>query len=302
MRIGPTARETSGELGFNLRFHRIETDLDNLNTDVKTALTCMAEMRLALRALLDEIRAELNRLNADVFDTTPQANAPDLTVKIPPYINLIDQNKFMGTAVINEKQVGMWQTPQGVMMLPQTFVPSFGQDDPRVADPARFAKFTEQQRVRDVFNGQEVTKESMTEKFGNELTADGVLVRQLLRILPDGATYPTVDAMITDITERNAAVIRTTPGASQAVATTLGIAQTTTDIREAGVDQLSAAPANVRVALQRQGLETVGTLADASPQMIVDAVKAEGLDISAGDAAALRATALTLTQIGKFNV
>ncbi len=296
------AEETSGELGFNLRFHQIETDIDNLNKDVKQALTCLAEMRLALRSLLDEIRAEFNRLNADVFESSQGSDGAVIGPARPPFIGLIDQNKFLGTAVINEKSLGMWQTPQGVMMLPQTFAPRFGPDDRRVADPGRFAKFSQQERVRDAFTGQQVTKEVMIEKFGNELTEDGVLVRQLVRILPDGATYGTIDEMMNDLTERNAAVIRTTPGASDAVALTLGITETATgDVREATVDQLATTPANVRVALQRQGFDTVGNLADATASRIVEAVRAEGLQISVGDAAELQATALTLSRIGRLH-
>lgn len=294
------AEETAGELGFNLRFHRIETDIDNLNTDVKTALTCLAEMRLALRSLLDEIRAEINRLHADIFECC-EGGGTKVGPAAPPFIGLLEQNKFLGTAVIAEKSLGMWQTPQGVMMLPQTFAPGFGPDDRRVADPGRFAKFSQHERVREAFGDQEVTKEDLIEKFGNELTEDGVLVRQLVRILPDGATYAGIDEMMNDLTERNAAVIRTTPGASDAVASALGIsAATTGEVREAGVDQLATTPASVRVALQRQGFDTVGNLADATAGKIVEAVRAEGLEISVGEAAALQATALTLSRIGRL--
>lgn len=57
------AEETTGEEGFNLRFHRIESDLDSLGADVALAFACLAGMRRNLRSLLDEIKVEVDRLN-----------------------------------------------------------------------------------------------------------------------------------------------------------------------------------------------------------------------------------------------
>jgi hypothetical protein len=39
------AEQTTGEEGFNLRFHRIEGDLDALARDVATAFVCLAVQR-----------------------------------------------------------------------------------------------------------------------------------------------------------------------------------------------------------------------------------------------------------------
>ncbi len=294
------AEATPGEDGFNARFDNIKVDIDNLHADIRTTFDCLAEMRLALRALLDEIRTEINRLNADIFECC-QAGGSVLTTPVPPtFAGLLEQNQFIGTAVVNEKQVGMWKTPQGVMMLPQTFAPGFGPDDRRITDSGRLARFAQNERVQQDFGDQQVTKETFIEKYGNELTDDGVLVRQMLRILPDGASYANIGELIADVTERNAAVIRTTSGASEVVATSLGITEATGEIKAAGVDALTTAPADVRIALQRQGFDRIGDLAEATPQKIVEAVQAEGLSFTAGDAAALQATALTLTKIGRI--
>ncbi len=62
------AEETTGELGFNRRFHEIETDLDALGADMALAFTCLADMRASIRALLDELRGEINRINAQLAD------------------------------------------------------------------------------------------------------------------------------------------------------------------------------------------------------------------------------------------
>src|SRR4051794_28328141 len=54
------AQQTTGEDGFNARFHQIENDLDGVRGDVLKAFACLVEMRASVRAMLDEIRAELN--------------------------------------------------------------------------------------------------------------------------------------------------------------------------------------------------------------------------------------------------
>jgi len=80
------AEQTTGEDGFNLRFHRIEQDLDRLAADVSKAFVCMAAMRASLRLLLDEIRTELNRLGS--------ATPPDLT---PPVVSAVEATAISGS-------------------------------------------------------------------------------------------------------------------------------------------------------------------------------------------------------------
>jgi hypothetical protein len=87
------AEQTTGEEGFNLRFHRIEQDLDRLGGDVAKAFLCMAAMRTSLRYLLDEIRAEINRLNNDVYECC-QGQPVD---RIPPVIGAVQATAVTGT-------------------------------------------------------------------------------------------------------------------------------------------------------------------------------------------------------------
>jgi hypothetical protein len=51
------------EEGFNSRLHKIEADLDALSTDTGRAFAALAAMRTSLSALLNEIRAEVQRLD-----------------------------------------------------------------------------------------------------------------------------------------------------------------------------------------------------------------------------------------------
>ncbi|MFO0750667.1 MAG: hypothetical protein U1F43_34110 [Myxococcota bacterium] len=61
------AEQTSGEDGFNLRFHRIEADLDALAADTRKTFECLAELRAQLAQALADVKAELNLINGDVY-------------------------------------------------------------------------------------------------------------------------------------------------------------------------------------------------------------------------------------------
>ena len=50
------AQTSTGEDGFNMRFHRIENDLDALGRDISKVFACVAEMRSALHDRLDELK------------------------------------------------------------------------------------------------------------------------------------------------------------------------------------------------------------------------------------------------------
>lgn len=62
------AEETSLEEGFNLRFHRIEDDIDAMLGDIARLSGCLAGLRSELAARLDELRLEINRINTDIAD------------------------------------------------------------------------------------------------------------------------------------------------------------------------------------------------------------------------------------------
>ena len=102
------AGETPGEQGFNERFHRIEHDLDHLGTDLAKAFSCMAAMRVSLRRLLDEIRAEINRLHSTVHENKV-VPGPYTFEQIPNYISTLDFGKYMGTTMFLDKKVNIWQ-------------------------------------------------------------------------------------------------------------------------------------------------------------------------------------------------
>jgi hypothetical protein len=58
------AGETPEEIGFNKRFHIIETDLDNISNDLHTASNCVAELRLELFGIVQELQAKITEIDA----------------------------------------------------------------------------------------------------------------------------------------------------------------------------------------------------------------------------------------------
>jgi len=71
------AEENSIEEGFNRRFHKIEADLDALDADVRKVFDCTGKMRAEIADRLEEIKLELNRINADVHEKCqPVATVP----------------------------------------------------------------------------------------------------------------------------------------------------------------------------------------------------------------------------------
>lgn len=55
--------ETPEEIGFNKRFHNIEADLDSISVDLGTASNCMAELRLELFGIVQELQAKITEID-----------------------------------------------------------------------------------------------------------------------------------------------------------------------------------------------------------------------------------------------
>jgi len=297
------AGQTVGEEGFNARFHAIEKDLDAVKTDLAQAFTCLAEMRQNLRTLLDEIRAELNRLNSDVFDALSSGNVP-FRAEIPApstFGNLVEGGDFLGTTKFNDKVVSIWKTQQGVLMLPavNTVGITAVEDNRLKAAPDLAQHFAEVPNIGTAFAGRQVTKKEMVEKFGNDRTANGMTVKDIVDILPDDASFNTLNDMVNAVAERQAAAIRTTSGASSAITSVFGLdpSTTATTIGQAPVEKLDAIPAQARQVLIRNGIDTVDKLATTDPAKITDLMQKEGVATTPGSAASWSATAKTLSFI-----
>ncbi|MBQ0901079.1 hypothetical protein [Micromonospora sp. U21] len=291
------AGQTPGEQGFNERFHRIEHDLDHLGADLAKAFSCMAAMRVSLRRLLDEIRAEINRLHSTVHEKKVDGG-PLLVDKIPNYIGALDFGKYMGTTMFLDKKVSIWQTKAGTIVLPA--VETLGVDvvaGPKLKGAAQLDRYTaEHEDVRQRFP-REVKLSEFIRVFGEDELADGRLVRDVLKVLPAETAYPSVDAMLAEVSEREAVIVRTTVGAQAAVAAALGIETELENVGDADIAMLTGVPTKARAALARSGISTLGKLAEAPAEQVLAIMKEAQVRADVGDAAEWTGYARTLSKL-----
>jgi hypothetical protein len=294
------AGATTGELGFNERFHRIETDLDHLGADVAKAFGCLASMRSALRHLLDEIRAEINRLHDATHEWAVLSPTINLD-KVPNYLSVLDFGKYMGTQKFLDRTVSVWQTKQGTLILPA--VESLGVDvvlGPKLKNAAMMSRFVaEEPKIREQFS-RPFRLDDLLHVFGDSLVADGRTVRDVLKVLPATMQFDGIDHLLAETGEREAAMVRTTMGADSAVSAALGIDAGLERIGDADVAKLGSVPTKARTALTKAGVNTVGALAQMDTGQIVAIMQEAGISATQGDAAEWNAFAKTLTNLGGF--
>ncbi|MCC5858926.1 MAG: hypothetical protein JJT90_12270 [Ectothiorhodospiraceae bacterium] len=293
------AETTAGEDGFNLRFHRIEVDFDTVKQDLTKAFECLAELRKAVHVRFEEVKAELNRLNSDVHTCCNKGTGPVLTGPLPSFDGLVNTGMYLGNIKFQDKYVALWQTQQGYMMLPTVY--SVGTDfvkDPRVHRAGNIARFAAENReLIQLFAEGGVRKDALLERFGNHILANGESLRANLEILPPGATFRSVDELISEVAEREASVLRSQAGTESAIRTAFGLDVELESVKAAPVETFNLLPHNARLALSRAGVDTVGKLAEAKPEVITRAFKAAGVESLRGEIAEWQATAKTLAQV-----
>ena len=292
------AERTTGEEGFNARFHHIESDLDSLAADVGKAYACLAAMRASLRTLLDELRNEINRLNRDIVALSDKGTRPPV-FEGGRVTDFLDRGDFLGATKFLDKDVSVWRTSQGVMMLPAVLPTAIDpRTDPRARRPGDLAQFLEEQpNIREVFEQEEITKERFVERFGDERTPSGGLVRDLVDILPSNTRFETVEAMVNEVAEREAAAIRTRGGTGAAITAALGVGTDVTSVGEASVDRFETIPTKARQVLVGSGIDTMEKLANLDARATAELFQNQGVETSRGEIAAWAATAKTLTRI-----
>lgn len=291
------AEQSVGEDGFNTRFHRIEADLDGLAADVAEAFTCLAEMRRDIRLLLDELRMEINRINSDVFECCNRGGGGGESPRRVEYIDY--GGEYVTTTKILDKTVNVFRTERGLTLLPAIeHVLIDPANDPRVVNAGTLGRFVEERDVRGRFP-QKFTKDDLVHEFGNEVTNDGRTLEEVVDILPDGTEFGSVEDLLGDVAAREAAAIRTSGAGTAAIANALGLeAGGAETVAEAPVERFNAIPREGRAALAAAGIDTVGKLAEAGPDEITAALHEGGVEASAGDVGAWRASANTLRLTG----
>jgi hypothetical protein len=292
------AEQTSGEDGFNLRFHKIENDLDALGADVAEVFLCLASMRGKLAALLDEIKAELNTIEGDLADLKGDR---DGFPTFPGRVKIAD--RYAGTTQFLGKPMDVFRDESGQLLLTPSVVVAAGGGftDPheRLNRVQMFAKYAQESNTfKGLFTGQPVTKEQVIAAAGTETLDDGTSVADALAILPDGAKFSSSDTFVAGIADREGLALKTSGVAEAAITTAFGAESEVSNVSEAAVTDLQALPVEARTALATGGVTTVGALSKLSPDKATEILTHAGVtNVSAGEAAGWIAGARALSLV-----
>jgi hypothetical protein len=293
------AEETTGEEGFNRRFHSIETDLDSLARDVATAFLCLAELRSSLHALLEELRTEINVVNATLSELGGGGGRPPR----PPFVfegptTATTVGTFLGATKFFNQDVNIFQTSQGTLMLPAiTAVKTDPADNPRVRRVTELGKFlTDDQVVKFFADTGSVSRDAFAEKFGDQELEGGIQVRDVVDILPSSARFTTPQGMLDGLAEREGAALRTSVVEGEAIANSLGV-EGEAKIADVPVDRIGSIPTAGRTALVDAGVVKVGDLAGKDPAVVAADLRRRGIDVTTRDVAGWVATAKTFVRV-----
>jgi hypothetical protein len=291
------AQQTTGDDGFNLRFHRIEADIDGLANEIAKLFACVAEMRSSLHDRLEESRAEINRIDSDVFALqTKGSTGPFVPGR---YSGLIESPNFIATTKLGASDVTLWNTDRGILALPAT-VPLAGDpvSDPRVQDAANFGRFmAEHPDAAAAFGAAGISKTDFIQKFGTQTVSGGKTVAATLQGLPDTAIFKSGSDMVDAVSQERATSITTSAGNLPGVIGT-ALGTTAANAANAKVDTLTSLTPETRTALTAAGIDTVGKLGSASPATLTAALK-NVANVSAGDVGAIRSTAKTISFLSR---
>jgi hypothetical protein len=287
------AEESTGELGFNVRFHAVEADLDALGTDVKKAFSCQAEIRSSLADRLGEIKAELNRINQDLKQLQACCEQGERVQIKEPGDHYVGRIEWFGTPM-DAYNVG----GQIVLFPPVPRGPiTNGSGDPRVKNVAELGKIlTKNQKIKDFIKQHSpVSKNELVKEFGDLEAEGGLTLEDLVDILPDQGRYSTPESLLKAVAERQAAAIRTSGGGDQVIAAAFGgELPPGAAISGADVSFFQAVPPEQRAAMSAAGVKTIGALAKQTPQVLSANLKKAGVETSLDDAAGWIAAAETL--------
>lgn len=286
------AEQTTGEEGFNLRFHRIESDLDALGRDVAKLFLCMSEMRASLRLLLDELSAEINLINR----TLAEHRGPKL---VQAEGSLVKGAKYAGTTRYFNKNVNIFETEAGMLILPMPEEVEGGPlVNPRVQRTKAIGQFVATDEVVKYFESETkpVTRNEFLKRFGDRELEGGLTVAGVFEILPATTRFSNADEVAERVAEREGRALRSSGVEDEALAATFRL-QPGQKLRDAPVDRFETVPSDARAVLTQAGVSTMGELAKADPQVLASRLRKQGVDVSAADVGGWVAVSKGLGQV-----
>jgi len=296
------AGTTPTEAGFNQRFHQIEADLDALWENIRRSAGCLSDMRKELRTLLDEIRAEINQINSEIHELRAAVDRPSGPPSVPPFVELIDQNKFRGTVLIDNKPGSLWETPQGLLVLPP-ITAGPGRvlvSDPRVNDGSVLNRhFFERPPIRERYRADpnRLTKKDLILNFGDERVSDGRMLRELLEPLPDDTTFADLDSVVEVVARADADRLRLMPGGAEIITNSFNEGVNVTRVADAPLSEARFLAPPLREALVREGVTTVGRMSSLGTEGVMRIMRDANVALTEREAAEVAASAKFLVHL-----
>jgi hypothetical protein len=271
------ASETPTEAGFNLRFNNLRTDLDAIKIDLVHAYACMAEMRQSLSKLLDEIRGELNRLNAAIADQDKGTPVGPLEID-PKYLT---PKKYLGEVIKDDIRYAVYE--QGDIFEYRKLLADLPVELPRLLDPTRIPpqaripgeieEITQNPRLNLIYE-QPFTVVDFARDFGNIQLDAGGTVADAVRVLPSDKQYDTVEQLVADLKVANLTLLR----ADTTIDSNVNLASLETV--QATLVTNVVTDTTLANALTTIGFDTVGTLANADVQDVRTRLVDAGLEVN----------------------
>jgi hypothetical protein len=283
-----------GDIGFNERFHRIESDLDALGADVRRTASCLAEMRRSLRVLLDEIRAQINQLHSDVHELSAARGQTTEPSRTPPFVGILDDSKFRGTILVGDKRASAWETAAGVIILPEV-TRSFelrGTPDVFNNDAGVLGRyFADRPDIRLALEQEPLTRDQFLNRFGDDILPDGRRLRDTLEVLPADTPFASTDALLDVVARAEADRLRLLPDAADAIARSFNEGTEVGTVADAPLSEARFLSPQVRDALIAKGVRTVGEMAKLSTREIADVARGAQVPLTESEAATSAAAA-----------
>lgn len=291
------AGESADDKGFNWRFNALAADMDALHADTVRLHECLSTLRGALVQALQDVAAELNRLDTDVAG---------VSTKVPPsnpWNVVADAPQFLGVRELDGNKVTMWKTGGSVMVLPGVDTVALEATvTQRIATGGLVSRYAVENAAfaQDVAAGKPVKE--LIQKYGTDPLGDGRTVAQGLAVLPQDATFTDTAKVVDAVNGQEQAFLRSTVGSVDAVGAVVGV--TATGAPLAGVSpvalagSVAGAPVGLGQALSLAGLGTVADIAGKAPDAIVSALDQHGVSITPAMAGELAAKASMVAGFG----
>ena len=281
------ASESADDKGFNWRLNAIAADLDALHADAVRMSGCMSTLRQTLVQALQDVAAELNRLDSDVAG---------LTLKVPPVtpwnVNVADAPQFLGVRELDGNKVTMWKAGGNVMVLPGVDTVAL-QDtvSQRLGTGALISNFASQnpQFAQDLAASMSVS--DLITKYGADPLGDGRTVAQALTVLPLTATYANPQAVVDAVNGQEQAFLRSTIGSVDAVGAVIGVTSDGTALANVSptaiATAVAGAPTGLASALTKAGLVTISDVASVPSDQLVTRLAQQGVQLTPAQAVEL---------------